>query len=40
MFTADEIQAALDIEGIKAEVPLDRMFDLSLAKELAKETGR
>lgn len=40
MFTADEIQAAMDIEGIKPEVPLDRIFDLSLAKELAKETGR
>lgn len=40
MFKAEEIQAAVDIEGIKLEVPLERLYDLSLVQELAKESGR
>jgi NitT/TauT family transport system substrate-binding protein len=40
MFKPQEIQAAMDIEGIKAEVPLERMYDMSLALEVAKESGR
>jgi NitT/TauT family transport system substrate-binding protein len=40
MFKPEEIQAAVDIEGIKAEVPLERIYDLSLAREIAKESGR
>jgi ABC-type nitrate/sulfonate/bicarbonate transport system substrate-binding protein len=40
MFKPEEIQAAVDIEGIKSEVPLERLFDVSLAQEIAKESGR
>jgi len=40
MFKPGEIQAAMDIEGIKPEVALDRMFDVSLAQEVTKEGGR
>ena len=40
IFQPGEIQAAMDIEGIKGEVPLDRMYDLSLAQEVVKEGGR
>ena len=30
----------MDIEGIKGEVQLERMYDLSLAQEVVKEGGR
>jgi len=40
LFKPGEIQAAMDIEGIKGEVPLERMYDLSLAQEVVKEGGR
>jgi ABC-type nitrate/sulfonate/bicarbonate transport system substrate-binding protein len=40
LFKAEEIQAAVDIEGIKSEVPLERLFDASIAQEMAKESGR
>jgi ABC-type nitrate/sulfonate/bicarbonate transport system substrate-binding protein len=40
LFKAEEIQAAVDIEGIKSEVPLERLFDASVAQEVAKESGR
>lgn len=40
LFKAEEIQAALEIEGIKSDVPLERLFDLSLAREIIKESGR
>ena len=39
-FKPEEIQAAVDIEGIKLEVPLERLFDVSLAQEIAKEGSR
>jgi ABC-type nitrate/sulfonate/bicarbonate transport system substrate-binding protein len=39
-FKPEEIQAAVDIEGIKLEVPLERLFDVSLAQEIAKESSR
>jgi NitT/TauT family transport system substrate-binding protein len=40
LFKAEEIQAAVDIEGIKPEVPLERLFDASIAREVANESGR
>jgi ABC-type nitrate/sulfonate/bicarbonate transport system substrate-binding protein len=40
IFKPAEIQAAVDIEGIKLEVPLERLFDVSLAQEIAKEGSR
>jgi ABC-type nitrate/sulfonate/bicarbonate transport system substrate-binding protein len=40
LFKPGEIQAAVDIEGIKPEVPLERMYDISLAQEVAKEGAR
>ena len=40
LFKPAEIQGAVDIEGMKLEVPLERIYDLSLAQEVAKEGGR
>jgi ABC-type nitrate/sulfonate/bicarbonate transport system substrate-binding protein len=40
LFKAEEIQAAVDVEGIKSEVPLERLFDASIVQEMAKESGR
>jgi hypothetical protein len=37
LFKPEEIQAAIDIEGIKLEVPLERLYDIAPGQEVSRE---